>query len=183
MTSFNLLQKIVNDDEGTTSTDKSLWYAIQTRSRHEKQVRDRLVAVGMESLLPLSREYRQWSDRKTLTTVPLFGGYCFANFPLAKSRNVLQIPGVARIVGTTKPESIPNDEIAAFQQLALVDRRVEPCDYLIEGAWVEVMQGPLTGLRGQFVRRHKHHGLVIRATLIQQAALVHIDADEVVPIR
>jgi transcription termination/antitermination protein NusG len=177
------LQEIAKDGEGTILTEESLWYALQTRSRHEKQVRDRLAAVGVESLLPLSRQYRLWSDRKVLTTVPLFGGYCFANFSLAKSRNVLQIPGVARIVGATKPEPIPGEEIAAFQQLSLADRMVEPCDYLIEGAWVEVVQGPLAGLRGQFVRRNKHHGLVIRATLIQQAALVHIEADEVALIQ
>jgi transcription antitermination factor NusG len=118
-----------------------------------------------------------------LTTVPLFGGYCFANFSLAKTRNVLQISGVARIVGTTKPEPIPGEEIVAFQRLSCVDRMVEPCEYWSEGTWVEVVHGPLTGLRGQFVRRLKHHGLVIRATLIQQSALVHIEADEVVPIQ
>ncbi len=179
---FNATQGMGSRDVGTVPTDHSLWYALQTHSRHEKQVRDRLVAVGMEPLLPLSRQYRQWSDRKVLTTVPLFGGYCFARFSLVRSREVLQIPGVARIVGATKPEPIAAEEIAAFHQLSLVDRMMEPCDYLIEGAWVEVIQGPLTGLRGQFVRRNKQHGLVIRVSLIQQAALVHIEADEVSPL-
>lgn len=176
------LEKIAKDGEDTLLTADSLWYALQTRSRHEKQVRDRLAAVGIEPLLPMSRQYRQWSDRKVLTTMPLFRGYCFANFSLAESRSVLQIPGVARIVGATKPEPIAAEEIAAFHQLSLVDRMMEPCDYLTEGAGVEVIQGPLTGLRGQFVRRNKQHGLVIRVSLIQQAALVHIEADEVSPL-
>lgn len=183
MSAFNLRQESMKQEEGFIPRDESLWYALQTRARHEKQVRDRLAAAGMEPLLPLSRQYRQWSDRKMLTTVPLFGGYCFANFPLTKTRNVLQIPGVARIVGTNRPEPIPAEEIAAFQRLSCVDRMVEPCDYLSEGAWVEVVQGPFMGLRGQLVRRKKHHGLVIRATLIQQAALVHIEADEVALIQ
>ena len=183
MSVFNSRQESIKQEEGFIPRDESLWYALQTRARHEKQVRDRLAAVGMEPLLPLSRQYRQWSDRKMLTTVPLFGGYCFANFSVARIRNVLQIPGVARIVGPTKSEPIPDEEIAAFQRLCCIDRMVEPCDYLIEGAWVEVVRGPLTGLRGQFVRANKHHGLVIRATLIQQAALIHIEADEVVPVR
>lgn len=180
---LNPIQGSEGPEQVTSPPDDYLWYALQTYSRHEKQVRDRLAAVGMEPLLPLSRQCRQWSDRKVLTTVPLFGGYCFARFALAKSRHVLQVPGVARIVGATKPEPIPNEEIAAFQRLSVVDRMVEPCDYLSEGAWVEVVQGPFTGLRGQLVRRDKHHGLVIRATLIQQAALVHIEADEVAPVQ
>ena len=183
MSVLNPLQERVQHEEGSILTDEPRWYALQTHSRHEKQVRDRLAAVGMEPLLPLSRQYRQWSDRKVLTTVPLFGGYCFARFSLVKSRHILQVPGVARIVGATKPEPIPDEEIAAFQRLSVVGRMVEPCDYLIEGAWVEVVQGPLTGLRGQFVRRNRHQGLVIRASLIHQAALVHIEADEVAPIQ
>lgn len=183
MSAFNSRQESMKQEEGVIPRDESLWYALQTRARHEKQVRDRLAAAGMEPLLPLSRQYRQWSDRKMLTTVPLFGGYCFANFSVARIRNVLQIPGVARIVGTTKPEPIPAEEIVAFQRLSCVDRMVESCEYWSEGTWVEVVRGPLTGLRGQFVRRSKHHGLVIRATLIQQAALIHVEADEVVPMR
>lgn len=177
------IQEVERREPGAILADDSKWYALQTRSQHEKQVRDRLMARGLEPLLPLSRQCRQWSDRKVWTGVPLFRGYCFARFALAEGRNVLQIPGVARIVGTTKPEPISEEEITAFQQLSSIDRILEPCDYLIEGTWVEVVQGPLAGLRGQFVRRNRHHGLVIRVSLIQQAALLHIEADEVAPIQ
>lgn len=145
-------------------------------------MRDRLLAVGMEPFLPLSKQHRQWSDRKVWTTVPLFSGYCFARFSLSDSLAVLKTPGVVRIVGMVKPEPIRDEEIVALQQVSSANRTMEPCDYLIEGAWVEVVQGPLTGLRGQLVRRTKQHGLVIRASLIQQAALIHIEADEVAPI-
>jgi transcription termination/antitermination protein NusG len=159
------------------------WYALQTHSRHEKQVRDRLRAVGIEPLLPLGKQCRQWSDRKVWTTLPLFSGYCFANFALAGSLAVLQTPGVVRIVGTVRPEPIPVQEIAVLQQVSLVNPMIEPCDFLTEGVWVEVIRGPLVGLRGQLVRRASHHGLVIRASLLQQAALIHIETDEVAPVQ
>ena len=97
------------------------WYALQTHSRHEKQVRDRLRAVGIEPLLPLGKQCRQWSDRKVWTTLPLFSGYCFANFALAGSLAVLQTPGVVRIVGTVRPEPIPVQEIAVLQQVSSVN--------------------------------------------------------------
>ena len=159
------------------------WYALQTHSRHEKQVRDRLQAVGIEPLLPLGRQRRQWSDRKMWTTLPLFSGYCFANFSLNASLAVLQTPGVVRIVGTVKPEPIPAEEIAMLQQVSSANPSMEPCDYLTEGAWVEVIRGPLVGLRGQLVRRATHHGLVIRASLLHRAALIHIEADDVTPVQ
>ncbi len=167
----------------TLSTSDCQWYALQTQSRHEKQVRDRLQAIGIEPLLPVGRQRRQWSDRKVWTTLPLFTGYCFANFALVRSLAVLQTPGVVRIVGSLKPEPIPDDEIAVFQRVASMNPVMEPCDYLTEGAWVEVIHGPLVGLRGQFVRRTSHHGLVIRSSLLQQAALIHIESDEVAPVQ
>lgn len=170
-------------EQGTISKTDRQWYALQTHSRHEKQVRDRLRAVGIEPLLPLGKQCRQWSDRKVWTMLPLFSGYCFANFALAGSLAVLQTPGVVRIVGTLRPEPIPAEEIAVLQRVSSVNPMMEPCDYLTQGAWVEVIRGPLAGLRGQLVRRMNHHGLVIRASLLQQAALIHIATDEVAPVR
>ncbi|MGC4095570.1 MAG: transcription termination/antitermination NusG family protein [Nitrospira sp.] len=170
-------------DQTTFPQTDFQWYAIQTHCRHEKQVRDRLRAVGIEPLLPLGKQCRQWSDRKVLTMLPLFSGYCFANFALGRSLAVLQTPGVIRIVGILRPEPIPAEEIAILQQVSSVNPMMEPCDYLIEGAWVEVIRGPLVGIRGQLVRHADHHGLVIRASLLQRAALIHIGVDDVVPVQ
>ena len=174
---------VLEQERVTRSNSDCQWYALQTQSRHEKQVRDRLQAIGIEPLLPVGRQRRQWSDRKVWTTLPLFTGYCFANFALVRSLVVLQTPGVVRIVGTVRPEPIPAEEIAVFQRVASMNPVMEPCDYLTEGAWVEVIHGPLVGLRGQFVRRTSHHGLVIRSSLLQQAALIHIESDEVAPVQ
>ncbi len=174
--------RMLEREQVALSSPECQWYALQTQSRHEKQVRDRLQAIGIEPLLPVGRQRRQWSDRKVWTTLPLFTGYCFANFALVRSLAVLQTPGVVRIVGSVKPEPIPDEEIEVFQRVASMNPVMEPCDYLTEGAWVEVIHGPLLGLRGQFVRRTSHHGLVIRSSLLQQAALIHIESDEVVPV-
>lgn len=170
----------MSEDEVTALHTALHWFALQTHSHHEKQVRDRLQAIGIEPFLPLTRQRRQWSDRKVWTTLPLFRGYCFARFVLNHCLAVRKVPGVVRIVGALNPEPIQDQEIAALQQVATADRTIEPCEYFAEGTLVEVIRGPLAGLRGQFVRQTKHHGLVIRASLIQQAALIHIEADEVV---
>ena len=50
------------------------WYALRTNGHHEKRVRDRLAGVGIEPFLPLTRQQRQWSDRKMLIELPLFAG-------------------------------------------------------------------------------------------------------------
>lgn len=159
------------------------WYALSTRSRHEKQVRDRLEGIGVEPFLPLTRTLTQWSDRKVWTETPLFSGYCFARFSLKNSLTILQTPGIVRIVGIIMPEAIPDEEMAALKQLAESERQFEPHNYFAEGAWVQVVRGPLVGLRGQLLRKAGQHSLVIRVHLIQRAATVHIDMDEVIAVQ
>ncbi len=159
------------------------WYALSTRSRHEKQVRDRLANIGVEPFLPMTRKLSQWSDRKVWTETPLFSGYCFARFSLLNTHSVVQTPGVVRIVGSVMPEPVSDEEVAALKTLAASRRPIEPQDYLSEGAWVEVVRGPLTGLRGQLIRRAGQDCIVIRVHLIQQAVTVHIDMNEVVAVQ
>jgi transcriptional antiterminator NusG len=159
------------------------WYAISTRSRHEKMVRDRLTSAGVEPFLPMSRRLSQWSDRKVLTLSPLFSGYCFARFAFSNSHVVLQTPGVVRIVGSVMPEAIPDEEVAVIRQVAESQRTLEPHDYFTDGTWVEVVQGPLRGLKGQLIRKASRDCLVIRVHLLMQAATVHIDMSEVVPVQ
>lgn len=51
-----------------------------------------------------------------------------------------------------------------------------------EGMAVEVVQGSLQGVHGILLRKEKRHRLVISVRLIQQAAAVEIDIDDVVPV-
>jgi hypothetical protein len=47
---------------------------------------------------------------------------------------------------------------------------------------VEVVRGPLQGVRGILLRKEKRHRLVLGVRLIQQAAAVEIDIADVVPV-
>src|SRR5438552_13166001 len=91
------------------------WYALRTRARHEKQVRDRLAVQGVEQLLPTVFRLSQWKDRKKEIEVPLFLGYCFARFPWPERLAVLTVSGVVEIVGARqRPEPVPDEEIDAI---------------------------------------------------------------------
>ncbi len=158
------------------------WFALRTRSRHEKQVRDRLTARGIERLLPTVMRLRQWKDRRKEIETPLFSGYCFVRFSWPDRLSVLKVPGVVEIVhGGDGPEPIPDQEIDAIRNLMMSTLRYDSHPYLHEGMVVEVRRGPLEGVRGILVRKGKRHRLVIAVHLIQQAASVEIDAADVVP--
>lgn len=159
------------------------WYALRTRSRHEKLVRDRLARQGVEYLLPTLTRLSQWKDRKKAIEVPLFSGYCFARFSWRDHMPVLMVPGVVNIVGSgTNPEPISDEEISALKSLMASALPYDAHPYLREGMAVEVIRGPLEGLRGILIRKDKRYRLVISVHLIKQAAAVEIDAVDVGPI-
>ena len=58
--------------------DMENWYAVQTRSRHEKVVAHRLTEQGITTFLPTIQEEHRWSDRKKIVELPLFSCYVFA---------------------------------------------------------------------------------------------------------
>ncbi len=159
------------------------WYALRTRSRHEKLVRDRLASQGIEEFLPTITKLSQWKDRRKEIIVPLFSGYCFARFAWRDRLAVQKTSGVVEIVGGgDRPEPIPDEEIEAIRQLMTSTLRYDHSPYLREGMLVEVAKGPLKGVRGLLVRKGKHHRLVLAVHLIQQAVAVEIFDSDVVPV-
>jgi len=167
----------------TNHTTGLHWYALRTKSRHEKLVRDQLNKQGIQPLLPTVKRLSQWKDRKKEIEVPLFSGYCFVRFSQQEKTPVQKVTGVVGIVGSaSRPEPIPEQEIDALRRLMTSVLPYDPHPYLHEGMHVEVVRGPLQGVQGILLRKEKRHRLVIGVRLIQQAAGVEIDVNDVVAV-
>lgn len=160
------------------------WYVLRTRSRHEKTVNHQLVERNVETFLPLVERWSRWKDRRKKIAFPLFPGYCFARFSLVERLRVLNVVGVAGLVGSHGgPEPVPDAEIDAIQRLAATTLQYDPHPFLTEGMDVEVVRGPLAGVRGKLLRKDRVTRLVLAVTLIHQAAVVEIHPADVVPVR
>jgi len=162
----------------------ALWYAVRTRSRSEKVVREQLLGRGIEPLLPLISRVSQWKDRRKRIEWPLFPGYCFARFHLEQKLTVLQTPGVVSIIGSALGtlEPIPDREIEALQRVIESHYPYDPYPGLAPGTEVEVVRGPLMGLRGVLMRKGNGSRLVVSINLIQQGAAVEINAADLVAV-
>lgn len=159
------------------------WFALRTRSRHEKIVRDRLSGQGIENLLPTMTRLSQWKDRRKAIEVPLFSGYCFARFPWNGRLPILKVSGVVEIVGVgSRGEPIPDAEVNAIKALVESSLAYDAHPYLHEGMTVRVIRGPLEGIQGILLRKAKRFRLVVAVHLIRQAAAVELDAADVIPI-
>lgn len=161
------------------------WYAVRTRSRAEKVVREQVAQRGIESFLPLMMRVSQWKDRRKRIEWPLFPGYCFARFSSDESLLIRQSPGVVDIIGSAlaRPEPIPDGEIAAIQQLLSSRQPYDAHPHLEEGMAVEVIRGPLRGLHGKLLKKTDGCRLIIAINLIGQGAAVHIDVDDIAPFQ
>jgi transcriptional antiterminator NusG len=159
------------------------WYVLRTRSRHEKLVRSQLTEREVEAFLPLYERWSRWKDRRKKIAFPLFPGYCFARFPLTERLGVLSCVGVVQLVGLIgHPEPVPDAEIEALERLAATTLQYDPHPFLEAGMEVEVVRGPLAGVRGRLLRKDRVTRLVLAVTLIHQAAVVEIHPADVVAV-
>jgi transcription antitermination factor NusG len=159
------------------------WFALRTRARHEKAVSQRLSHLGFDQRLPTLTRVSQWKDRKKLVEEPLFPGYCFARFVGLDRITVLEIPGVAYIVGRGDcPEPIPPGEIDALTRLTTSGLPYEPSGALDDGTPVQIIRGPLAGVTGRCIRRKSHHYVTIGVRLLGQGATVRLHRDDVMAI-
>lgn len=125
------------------------WYALYTRPRHEKKVYDQLEEKGITSFLPMVKSLRQWKDRRKWVEMPLFNGYVFINIKLKSKLEALQTHGVVRMISFGGvPASIPDWQIQQLKQVISQPETLRLEQYLKEGDAVEVIEGPLKGVKG-----------------------------------
>jgi len=138
---------------------------------------------GIESYLPLRKELRRWSDRKKWVEEPLFRCYVFVRIPLQDYISALQTYGVVRMVSFNgRPAPIPDEQIDAVRRVLEEIKTVEPISYLVIGQKVEVIKGPLAGIRGVLIQKRNQNRLVIAIESIRQGISIEINADEVKPV-
>ena len=158
------------------SWDESHWYALHTKSRHEKVVEEGLRKKGIETFLPLRTITRHWSDRVKQIEEPIFKGYLFVQIPLRKRLEVLQTHGSVRLIGfNDQPVPVSEKELDAVRRFVQEEISVDPYPYLAAGNRVYIRSGPLRGVEGFIVRKDRHTRLVISLDLLFQSISVEVD--------
>jgi transcription antitermination factor NusG len=157
-----------------------LWFAAYTSANHEKRVAEQLEVRSVEHFLPVYESLRRWKDRRMKLELPLFPGYVFVRLALSERLQVLQVPGVARLVGFNGvPTSLPQGEIEALRKSLGSGVRAAPHPYLRIGRRVRVRTGSLAGLEGVLLRKKNSTRFVISLDLIMRSVAVEIEGSEV----
>lgn len=157
------------------------WYAIWTRSHCERLVAEQLTAKGFSPFLPEMGARSRRQGKSHVVLVPMFPGYLFLRHAMEKRSyiEILKARGIVRILegGWNRLTPIADEEVGAIQRLVDSGEPVFPHAYFRHGDPVRVVDGPLTGLEGMFLRDRPNRGrLVVSVNLLQTSVAVEVDA-------
>jgi transcription antitermination factor NusG len=160
------------------------WYAVWTRSNCERLVEEQLAAKAFTAFLPEMTVRGRRDGSSHAMRVPVFPGYLFVRRAMDKTSyvEILKARGVVRILdgGWSRLTPIPADEVDAIQRLVRSGVPLFSHAYFHQGDRVRVVEGPLAGLEGVFVREQPNKGrLVLSINLLQASVAIDVDARSV----
>lgn len=155
------------------------WYAIHTRSHFEQKVHDGLCAKCIEVFLPKVQVMSRRKDRRKKILVPLIPGYIFVRTDMEPGNywEVIKTVGVVRMVGFEgRPVPANEEEVKSLMILDGTDRTVHNRAYMKRGDRVMIMEGPLKGLVGLYLRhRGQSDKVVVSVELLKRSLAVDIE--------
>ena len=155
------------------------WYALHTRSHFEQKVYDGLCGKSLEAFLPRMQVMSRRKDRRKKIFVPMLTGYVFVRSGLHPEEHlqIVKTVGVVRIISFKgKPVPANEEEIQSLMVLDGTDRTVENRAYMKRGDKVMIMEGPLKGLVGFYLRhKGKSDKVVVSIELLNRSLAVEIE--------
>ncbi|MFH2066043.1 MAG: UpxY family transcription antiterminator [Pseudomonadota bacterium] len=161
------------------------WYVLHTKSRFENVVRDGLEKKSFEAFLPKIKVKSKRRDRKLMIQVPLFPGYLFVRTDLNPPRHldILKTAGVVRFIGNTGgPLPVFEETIESLKIMVLGGEEIITGTRFKEGDKIVVVNGPFTGITGQFIQYRGQGRVVVNIDALGQFAAVNVDEDDVEPV-
>ena len=161
------------------------WYVLHTRSRFENVVNDGLAKKAVEAFLPKMRVRSKRRDRRLLIDVPLFPGYVFVRSSLdpREQLDIVKTVGVVRFIGDSQgPLPVPDPTIVSLRIMVASDSPLTTGQRLRRGERVIVVNGPLAGVTGTFVRYKNQSRVIVGITALGQYAAADVLAEDVEPL-
>jgi transcriptional antiterminator RfaH len=168
--------------EGTWTADESQrWLVLHTRPRAEKALARRLLTRSISFYLPLFQKRSRSRGRLLSSYLPLFPGYIFLLGDQDARLEALQTNLVAQCLPVEDQTGLYEDLVRVYQ-LTGSGEPVVPEQHLQPGTWVEIVEGPMTGLQGKVIRQGKRLKFFVEVNFLQQGASVEIDGWMIRPL-
>jgi len=161
---------------------KPYWYVLNTRSRFENVVNDKLTKKSIEVFLPKIRVRSKRRDRKVIISIPLFPGYLFVKTELNPLEHIeiLKTVGAVRFLGwASGPVPMPSDIIESLSIMVKADKHILVQKGFKKGDKAIVSSGPFAGVTGNFIRRRGKGRVIINVIILNNYAEIDVDEQDI----
>jgi transcription antitermination factor NusG len=154
-------------------SDESVrWWAMYTRSRQEKQLMRKLLALEAAYCCPtIERRYRSPNGRVRRVFEPLFSNYVFVYGDPSVRYAALTTNCVSQCRAVRDGLRLTQD-LAQIQRLIAIGEPLSPESRLLPGDQVRVKTGSFAGFEGTIVQRKHETRLLVAVNFMQQGASV-----------
>ena len=159
------------------------WLVLRVKSRQEQVVETHLNTKQIETFLPKRFEFRNWNDRSKFVETVLFPGYIFVRPQPTQFEAIKYARGsCGLLVSAGRCAHVSEQDVDAIKIMVRSGLAIKVEPRLVQGQPVEVIAGPFSHARGEFVREKGEHRLVINAHLIGRSVSVEMNASDVRPV-
>ena len=176
------LESITQLPRSGFASEESSWYAVHTMARHEKRVAAHFGEKRVCTFLPLCRQIRRWSDRRSTVEVPMFSCYAFVRIAQTTEERlkVLRTPGVLGFVGSGRQGTpIPDGQIESLRTAINEKISCFPHPFVSAGRRVRIRGGSLDGVEGILVRQGGDQSLVVSVELLHRSVAIRVEGYDI----
>lgn len=176
--------------------EKSYWFVAIVNNNTKKKVAEKFNKLGIESYLPIQKEYRVWKNgRRAKVDSVVIPSTIFVYCTESRRKEIVNFPFIFRFMtdkaGATqnygnKPlATIPDEQIKTLKFMlgqSDIPVTITDCAYH-RGEKVRVIRGQLKGLEGEVLNTNELKSEIIVALNFFGCAKVSIDTVNIEPIR
>ena len=159
-------------------TDNGKWYAVYTKSRHEKKVAKSCIDYDISYYLPLTESARYYQNRVITFTKPLFSSYIFCNCSYDQKIQLYRTGLLCTFIAASDQEQLLK-ELKQIHDAKNEGVKLTPHKYLTRGRRVKIIRGPFKNYEGKISYRKGSYKLVLNIDLIKQAVAIEVNAKNI----
>lgn len=157
------------------------WRVAHTRARCEKVFAWELLSQGIGYFLPLVDRVTLTGGKKRRVYWPLFPSYIFFCGSVEDRYTAMTTNRVCQTIDVADQEGLIR-ELASIHKALAGRAQLNRCSLLVAGQRCRIVTGVFKGLEGTVMERGEMTKILLKVSILGQAAMMEIEADLLEPV-
>jgi transcription antitermination factor NusG len=153
------------------------WRVIKTKTKCEKFVRDKILAMGIDAFVPTQQRTAKYNRKVKVYELPLITCYTFVKLDPSRRNQILSIPyvqGMLRMNG--KDCTVSPEEIHWLQKISGTDIDIKTETLSMQqGDRVMLAYGHLAGMEGTILSKRSKHEVAVALESLGLQMVLQVD--------